>query len=360
MKTFFIPLGLMIVLTAGIGCKKDKQGDNSSTQSSTEKKWVVSTIAGDGTGGFANGAALSAKFNAPVDVAVAPDGTLYVADYKNHRIRKIASGQVSTLAGNNSSGILNGNGPLAQFEDPYRIALDAGGNLYVLDEHDIRIRKISPTADVSTYAGTDKPGFLNGAVSIAQFQQDEGGIVADAQGNIYIGDTFNNSIRKISAGQVSTLAGSGAEGFRDGDAGVAQFRFPDGIAFDQHGNLYVADQGNFCIRKITPDGLVSRFAGSGLSGSADGNAGVAQFNFISDMVADNMGNLYVIDDNRIRKVTPEGVVSTIAGSTAGYGYVDGDGTSARFAGLAGLAIDAQGNIYTADINNNRIRKISFE
>jgi sugar lactone lactonase YvrE len=344
----------VIIIIAGTGCKK-----NSAENISTGKKWIVTTVAGGSThGGFLDGPASLAKFNAPNDVAVAPDGTIYVADYKNHRIRKIMAGQVSTLAGNSSGGIINGNSTLAEFEDPYRITLDPSGNLYIVDEGDIRIRKINSGGDVSFFAGTSTAGFLDGSASTAQFQLNEGGIVSDAQGNIYIGDMFNNRIRKIGTdNQVITVAGS-TGGFTDGDAGTAQFNFPDGVTLDREGNIYVADEGNFCIRKITATGTVSILAGSGVMGTADGNGRLAQFGFIGDMVADSDGNIFVIDDNRIRKITPQGVVSTIAGS--GPGYVDGDGTSAKFNGLSGIGIDAQGNLYVADVINNRIRKISYQ
>jgi sugar lactone lactonase YvrE len=366
MKKHFIPL-IAVLLIAVIGCKKTTQQSEPSTQPPVQpptvpppdKKWVVTTIAGDGTRGYLEGPALSAKFNAPSDVAIAPDGTLYVADFRNHRIRKIAAGEVSTLAGNNSFGIVNDNGALAQFGNPYRIALDPAGNVYVIDEADIRIRKINTTANVSFFAGTNRAGFLDGPVLTAQFQWNEGGIVADIQGNMYISDQLNNRIRKVSiAGQVSTVAGNGTGGFQDGDAETAQFNFPDGIAFDTQGNLFIAELANYCIRKITPNGIVSRFAGNGIFGIADGAAGIAQFNSPGDMVADADGNLFVIDNNRIRKITPQGVVSTIAGGEEGY--ADGDGASAKFSGLSGLGIDAQGNLYAADINNNRIRKISLQ
>jgi len=284
---------------------------------------------------------------------------MYVADYNDHRIRKISGGQVSTFAGNAGYGIVNGNGASAQFQNPYRITTDGNGNVYVLDGSDPRVRKISAAADVITYAGTNQPGFLNGAALTAQFSANASGVVTDAQGNVYIGDIFNHRIRKISvAGQVSTLAGSGAEGAGNGDAANAQFSYPQGVAADAQGNIYVADGGNFCIRKIATSGIVSRFAGSGTRGTADGTAMVAQFNLISDIVTDRQGNLYVGDNNSIRKVTPQGVVSTIAGSTEGY--ADGDGATAKFKGVGGLGIDAQGNIYVADINNNRIRKVSFQ
>ena len=350
MKRYFIPLAA-VILSAGIACKK--------VIPPKEKKWVVSTIAGDGTKGFADGPVSFSKFQVPLDVAVAVDGTIYVADALNRRIRKINAGQVSTFAGNGTNGIVNANGNLAQFKNPYLMALDGNGNLYTLDVSDPRIRKISPAADVSTYAGTATPGFADGAVATAQFEEGEGGIVADAQGNVYVADYNNQRIRKISmTGQVTTIAGTGNSGFKDGNAGTAQFNYPGGIVIDKQDNLYVADGLNFRIRKITPDGQVSTFAGSGVSGDVDGDAGVAKFNYINDMVIDAQGNLYVTDDNRVRKISTQGVVSTIAGSIAGY--ADGAGALAKFNDPSGLGIDAQGNIYVADAVNNRIRKISFE
>jgi hypothetical protein len=348
-------IAFFLIMSAGFGCKKDKQEN----KPPTEKKWVVTTIAGSGIVGYLDGAVLSAKFKAPFDIAVDGDGTLYITDLGNHRIRKIAAGQVSTFAGSGIEGIINGNGVSAQFEDPYLIAADAAGNLYSLDDGDLRIRKISHTANVSVYTGTETPGFLDGPLTAALFQANEGGIAADAQGNVYIADTFNGRIRKISSlGQVVTIAGSETTGFRNGRAETARFNYPGGITIDKNGNLYVVDMGNLCIRKITPDGDVSTFAGSGAPGLTDGDAGVARFSSPFDIIADNDGNLYVTDEERVRKISPQGVVSTIAGSTVGY--ADGDGTIAKFHSPGGLGIDAQGNVYVADINNNRIRKISFE
>lgn len=346
----------MILLIAANGCKKDNPQPGAPQ---TDSKWVVTTFAGQGTGAFNDGPALSAKFKSPTGVTVAADGTLYVADFGNHRIRKISNGMVSTYAGNDTAGLANGHGILAQFESPYHVGLDENGNLYILDQDVSVIRKISPAADVSVFAGIDNPGFANGAASTARFQTDANAIIADQSGNIYVGDTFNNSIRKINSdGQVSTYAGMEIEGFTNGNANNAQFRYPAAIAFDKQGNLFVADAGNFCIRKITPDGIVSTFSGSGTGGTVDGDQATAQFISVNDMVADNKGNLYVADDDRIRKITADGTVSTIAGSSAGY--QEGDGSSARFHGIGGLGIDASGNLYVADIANNRIRKISFQ
>jgi sugar lactone lactonase YvrE len=356
LKTNFTLVSITIIFT-GLGCEKKHANGLPPEQ---KQKVIVTTIAGDGTDGHADGPALSAKFHTPADVAVAGDGTIYVADYNDNRIRKISGGQVSTPAGNGSYGIENGPGKSAEFEGPFRIVVDANGNLYVVDYEDPRIRKISPDAYVSTYAGTAAPGFLNGGTLMAQFLLSIQGIAADGQGNVYIDDTFNERIRKINtaAGQVSTYAGSGDVGFKDGDTAIAAFSYPAGLAFDPQGNLYVADAGNYCIRKITPGGLVSKFAGSGTRGFLDGNAEIAQFNRMGDMVADAQGNLFVADEYRIRKVTPEGAVSTIAGSTAGY--MDGPGDIAKFAWPAGLGIDSKGNVYVADSYSNRIRKISFQ
>jgi sugar lactone lactonase YvrE len=348
---------VIILFVAVNGCKKDYPQPE--THQAGNNKWVVTTFAGEGTGAFNDGPLLSAKFKSPTGVTVAADGTLLVADFGNHRIRKISDGLVSTIAGNDTSGIVDGHGPEAQFESPYHIGSDKNGNLFILDQDVTIIRKISPAADVSDYAGINQPGFVNGATTTARFQSDANAIIADPSGNIYVGDTFNNSIRKINSdGQVSTFAGMEAEGFRNGDAGNAQFRYPIAIVFDKQGNLFVADEGNFCIRKITTDGIVSTFSGSGTGGTADGDRATAQFNSMNDMVIDGQGNLYVADDNRIRKVTTDGNVSTIAGSDTGY--QDGDGTTARFHGIGGLGIDGSGNLYVADIANNRIRKVSFQ
>jgi streptogramin lyase len=345
-----------IITTISIACKKSRHGGDSDQP---DKKAIVTTIAGDGNDASEDGPALSAKFHTPADVAVAPDGTVYVVDYNGHRVRKIAGGQATTLAGSDSTGIVNGNGGMARFKDPYRIAVDPAGNCYVIDQVDARIRKITPNGDVTTYAGTNAPGFADGPALSAQFLINSEGLASDGAGNIYLGDTFNQRIRKVSvAAQVNTAAGDGGEGFKNGNKGSAEFRFPGAVACDQQNNIYVVDAGNLVIRKITPGGVVSTFAGSGVRGTADGDAMAAQFDQPLDLVADAQGNIYVIDDQRIRKVTPKGKVSTVAGSTAGY--ADGEGAVAKFKAPFGLGIDAQGNVYVADANNNRIRKITFQ
>jgi len=353
-KKFIIYITL--ITAAGSACKKGNPGVNPNP---VENKITVSTLAGNGTDAFANGPVLSAEFDEPIDVAYSAGGIIYVSDYNNRRIRKISGGQVSVLAGNGSWGTTNGASNVAEFKDPYRIEVDAAGNVYVLDQNNPHVRQITPLGDVSVFAGTDVPGFRDGDALIAQFALDQGGITFDTHGNMYIDDTFNGRIRKISlTGQVSTFAGKETVGLVNGDTSVAQFQYADAILFDKQGNMLVADNGNFCIRKITPAGQVSKFTGTGTNGTSDGGPGVAQFHYINDMVIDKDGNLILSDENRIRKVTPEGVVSTIAGSTAGY--ADGDGATAKFNYAGGLAIDPDGNIYVADALNNRIRKISFK
>jgi serine/threonine protein kinase, bacterial len=353
--TFLI---LVSTMTAVIGgCKKDEL----ETSPAGEKKVTVTTVAGEGTPSFTNGPALSATFNRPRNIAVAADGTIFVSDVVNRCIRKIAVGEVSSFAGSGGGyDIINGDGLIAKFRIPLSIAADRNGNLYSTDGDDGRIRKISAAAFVSTYAGTEDGGFTDGGLDIARFKPGSY-IIADGQGNLYMSDAGNNRIRKININNntVTTIAGNAVRGFQEGNAATAEFNNPGGIAIDKDGNLYIADRGNFRIRKITPAGDVSTLAG-GTQGDKDGNAAEAQFSLeMHDMVVDSKGNIFIADDNRIRKVSPQGVVSTIAGTTT-PGYRDGDGSIARFNIATGLAIDAQDNIYVADFINNRIRKISFE
>jgi sugar lactone lactonase YvrE len=347
---------LLIVITADIGCKKYNQ-PYSPVDRASEKKWIVTTIAGDGRPFFEDGPSLGASFKDPLDIAVTDGGTIYVADVLSHRIRKIANGQVTTFAGSGISDTTNGAGINAAFKLPDGLALDNNDNLYTLDVTDPRIRKISPDGFVTRFAGTGVEGFADGRAEVAQFGEEASGITSDNQGNIYVSDLDNYRIRKISAtGQVTTVAGNGNPGYVDGNADVAQFFSPTGIVIDKQGNLFVADMNR--VRKISSSGIVSTFAGGNYAGYRDGQQREALFSFINDMVIDKDGNIYLSDANRIRKITPQGIVSTVAGSTPGY--EDGDAIAAKFFSPIGLGIDKQGNIYVADLSNHRIRKISFE
>jgi len=310
--------------------------------------------------GFLNGEASLATFDLPRDVAVDSSGNKYVADVTNHAIRKITpAGVVITLAGSGSSGFSNGTGTAATFSAPSGVAVDGSGNVYVADGNNYAIRKITPAGVVSTIAGSRSPGFTNGTGTAATFYLPRG-VAVDGSGNVYVGDAGNNAIRKITpAGVVSTLAGSGSLGFGNGTGTAATFSAPNGVAVDGSGSVYVADTGNNAIRKITPAGVVSTLAGSVSSGFTNGTGTAATFYYPSDVAVDNSGNVYVAEfgNNAIRKITPAGVVSTLAGSGS-PGFTNGTGTAATFTSPYGVAVDGSGNVYVADVTNHAIRKIT--
>jgi len=332
---------------------------------------TISTLAGSGVSGYADStganSSMSAMFNNPTGVAVDKNGNVYVADSGNHRIRKITpEGAVSTLAGSGGAGFQDGIGVDAGFYQPTGLTVDKNSNVYVADSSNHRIRKITPSGVVSTLAGsgivfyedTDRPYTSDGVGTAASFYHPTG-VAADVSGNIYVADNYGNKIRKIlPSGLVKTLAGSGYWGSMDGIVG--SFRSPAGVAADIIGNVYVADSGNSLIRKISVTGNVATLAGFWIPGFADGTGTDACFNYPFAVVVNSVGSLYVADcgNNRIRKITPEGVVSTIAGSGQ-MNYADGEKLNAHFNGPAGIAVDAYGNIYIADSGNNRIRKITF-
>jgi sugar lactone lactonase YvrE len=315
---------------------------------------LVTTLAGSDLG-FVDGTGAAARFNGPFGVAVDAAGNLYVADAGNHRIRKISpAGAVSTLAGS-TQGFADGVGTAAQFNFPRGVAVDAAGTVYVADNANHRIRKITPAGAVTTLAGSTN-GFADGTGAAARFNSPSG-VAVDAAGNVYVADLNNHRIRKISpAGAVTTLAGS-TQGFADGVGTAAQFNGPLGVVVDAAGNVYVADNANHRIRKITPAGAVTTLAGS-TNGFADGTGAAARFNGPSGVAVDAAGNLYVADagNHRIRKISPAGAVSTLAGST--QGFAGGVGTAAQFSFPRGVAVDAAGTVYVADNANHRIRKIN--
>ena len=222
-------------------------------QNEDEKMVIVSTFAGNSEHGIADGEASAAQFFYPTGIAIDAAGTLYVVDWGSDRIRKITpKGEVSTLAGS-EEGFADGQGSAARFSHPFGIAIDAEGNLYVADSGNNRIRKITPEGEVSTLAGSGKlfavGSFADGQGNAARFKWPLG-IAIDMAGNLYVADTFNNRIRKVTLkGEVSTLAGS-EQGFSDGQGSTAQFNSPSSIAVDTAGNLYVADSTNNSIRKI--------------------------------------------------------------------------------------------------------------
>ncbi len=268
---------------------------------------AVTTFAGTSTQGLLNGPAASAKFNGTSNITFDASGNLFVADEENNVIREITTaGNVVTVAGTGIAGYKDGPATSAQFNYPEGMVIDGSNNLYVADGHNNVIRKINlSTGSVSTYAGTGATGFTNGAVSSATFN-DPYGMTLDANGNIYVADIMNNCIRKItvSTGTVSTYAGTGAKGLANGPASSATFYYPLACTFDSDGNLYVSDTYNNVIRKVSAGGNVTTFAGAGIQGLTNGDALVATFNFPIGLAI--YGNAVFVADthnNVIRKIT---------------------------------------------------------
>lgn len=313
---------------------------------------MVSTLAGSGDYAFLDDTGTAAKFKSPSGVAVDSSGNVFVADRENYRIRKITSaGVVTTFAGSGQSGYSDGIGTIAQFSSPVDIAIDFAGNLYVSDSG--RIRKISSTGIVSTFAGDGNPQQLNPAQ-----------ITVDINSNVYVSETANNRIRKVTpAGVISTFAGSDESGFSDGVSSAARFSHPRGVAADINGNVYVVDAWNQSIRKISPTGDVSTLTSFyGLSGNCINNNNSLPPRLCDPwgIAVDSSANVYVGDYNAfIAKITPNGVVSNLVGYMGKPSFADGIGSAALFSTeLTGLAVDLIGNIYVADRGNRRIRKIT--
>ncbi|HEY8995145.1 MAG TPA: immunoglobulin domain-containing protein, partial [Lacunisphaera sp.] len=328
---------------------------------------VVTTLAGTaGSSGSADGIGAAARFTSPTDVAVDASGNVYVADRDNNTIRKITpAGVVTTLAGSAGQwGDTEGAGSAARFQALTAVAVDAVGNVYVSETFGARIRKISPAGETSTLAGApNTSGHIDGTGSAARLEYPSG-LAVDAAGNVYV-SSRNGTVRKITpGGVVTTMAGTRNErDSTDGMGSVARFGIPEGVAADAAGNVYVADTTNNTIRKITPDGTVSTVAGlstKGSQGHVDGSGTSARFSTLGDLVVDASGNLYVADPGNhcIRKVTPAGLVTTFAGSPASVGSVDGTGTAASFGRPMGVALDASGNLYVSDAEFHVIRKIT--
>ncbi len=319
-------------------------------QSNYATPYTFSTIAGGaGLSGNADGPVASARFNAPYGVLVDSSGNIFVGDSGNHAIRKISGGGVMTYAGvaaPTAFGSTDGIGSAARFRSPRSLAIDAAGTLYVADTGNNAVRKITPGALVSTVG----PAFYSAP----------GGIAVDSAGNVYVADTSNHAVRKIDlGGTVTVFAGSvGTGGFADGPGASARFLFPQGLSIDRAGNLYLCEFTNCTIRKITPAGVVSTIAGSANQiGSTDATGTAARFNRPFGTAVDGAGNVFVADsyNNLIRKITPVGVVTTIGGLVNSPGSTNGAGSVARFDSPVSISVDGAGNLYIAETNNHTIR-----
>ncbi len=313
----------------------------------------VSTLAGTDADGFANGSGSAARFNGIFGLALDASGNIFVGDGGNNQIRKMTvDGVVTTFAGGTT-----GAGAAANFVAPTSMVFDTAGNLYVSDSGASNVRKVTPAGVITTVAGSGLVGSRDGNGMQASFNR-PGGIVIDSANNLYLVDAGAHNIRKITPqGDVTTFAGvTGVPGGADGTGALASFNNPSGLAIDAAGNLYVADVLNNKIRKVTPGGVVTTFAGSGAATSTNGTGIAASFNGPVNVSIDADGFLYVAEKsgNLIRKITPSGKVSTIAGGGAGGDTAD-TGAAALFHGPTGVVFDKAKTLYVAD--GNKVRKL---
>ena len=313
---------------------------------------VVTLLAGSSYG-YAEGTGSVAQFRYPYGIALDSAGVIYIADHSNHKIRKITpSGTTSFLAGS-TFGYTNATGAAAQFEYPLDIAVDSIGNAFVVEEN-YRVRKVTPGGVVTTFAGSSSSGYVDADGTSARFGYTTS-IAVDGSDNVFVNDQDNKRIRKITpSGTVTTFAGSGVAGYADGVGTAAQFGAYNRFAADNSGNVFVADSANKRIRKITPSGTVTTFAGSGVAGYADGVGTAAQFKSFGGIAVDSDGVIYVADEHRIRMIMTDGTVTTLAGSTTS-GTVDGTGTTARFNWALDVTVNSSGTLYVSE--EHRVRKI---
>jgi len=337
-------------------------------------KFNISTFAGIGASGFTgDGApATAANLAFPAGVTFDGAGNMYISDAFNNRIRKVdANGTITTIAGTGDFGYFGDTNVAtkAGLNRPYAVALDKAGNIYIADTYNDAIRKVAVSSGImSTFAGNSMEGFGgDGGGATSALLDTPTALVFDVAGNLYIADTNNNRIRKVGTdGNISTFAGNGnAADFGDGGpATSASLNHPEGLAIDNAGNIYVADTASHRVRKIAPDGTITTVAGNGSGGfqGEGGPATQASLNYPKGVAVDpSSGNLYIADwlNSRIRVVTPDGNIYTVAGNGQYAYYGDGEsGTSAALRFPWGLALDAAGNVYVADDENSAIRKLT--
>lgn len=332
---------------------------------------VITTVAGSGVYSYSGdgGPATSAQLFAPHAAAVDVNGNLFIADTDNNVVREVTSkGVISTIAGTGASGSSGDNGPAtaATLNLPQGVAVDLSGNVFVADTANSRVRKIS-NGTITNYAGNGTAGYSgNGGSATGATLNTPVGLAVDKSGSLYIADQGNNVVRMVSAGgTITTFAGNGTQGYsgNGGPATSAQLNGPQGVAVDSSGNVYIADTLNSVIREVTPNGVIQTIAGTGIAGySGDGGLAIAaQLGSPTSVGVDVAGNLYVTDSGtRVRKIFTSGIINTIAGTGAlGYSGDNGPAASATFHGATGLTVDAKGNVFIPDNFNNAVRQLTF-
>ena len=332
---------------------------------------TIITLAGDGNSISSGdgGASRSASVQHPNGVALDAKGNLYIADWYAHRIRRITPQRIITTVAGNGSEFLSGDGGLAtraSLSNPKGAAVDSAGNLYIADTGNDRIRKVSPDGIISTAAGNGRQGFSGdgGPANLASVNR-PGGVAVDREGNLYVADTLNHRIRRVDVrGIITTVAGNGKPALSgdDGPATSASLYHPNSIAVDARGNLYIADTNNSVVRKVNLEGTISTVAGDGKDRfSGDGGPAInASLSHPGGVAVDAAGNLYIADTlhSRIRKVSTSGTINTVAGNgDTGFSGDGGSPTKASLYNPHGVAVDNDGNLYIADSLNFRIRMV---
>ena len=328
---------------------------------------VITSIAGGGSSIGDNGPATSAQLGFPSGVLVDSSGDLYIADSSSSRIRKVSNGVITTVAGNGTAGFSGDNGPAtsAQLNYPNGVAVDSVGNLYIADTANNRVRKVS-NGLITTIAGGGSSLGDNGPAAMAQLNSPNG-VAVDASGNLYIADTLNYRIRKVANGNITTVAGTGTQGFVNAFFGIAvpatsaSLTYPTGVAVDSMGNLYIADPKEYLILKVSSNGILTNVAGHQVYGTSgdNGPAIYATLGFPFGVAVDSAGNLYIADSRYLFesiRKVSNGIITTIAGRGSSYAD-DIAATSAQFV-PNGVAVDTLGDVYLSDLDTNRVRVLT--
>ncbi|MFD0417947.1 hypothetical protein [Streptomyces sp. NPDC127108] len=333
---------------------------------------AIATVAGNGAAGYISdgGPGALTRVHYPSNVAVDKNGNLFIADRHNHRIRKVTpNGVITTVAGTGEAGYISDGGPAVatRLYYPGDVAVDEAGNLYIADTSNHRVRKVTTNGIITTVAGDGTAGYISdGGPAIATRLNTPWGVAVDRSGNLFISDHGNHRIRKVTPnGNITTVAGNGTAGYvSDGGPAIAtRLHYPLGVTVDPEGSLYIADRHNHRIRKVTPNGIITTVAGNGTAGYvSDGGPAIAtRLHYPWGVVLDEAGSLYIGDNHnhRVRKVTSDGIITTVAGNgTAGYVDDGGPAAGTRLFYPYGIALDRAGHLYIADCNNHRIRGVT--